>query len=171
MASLGDYQGGSGTVDGSLMAGGMLSVGQLTAGCWNSVQTHPETARLQSDTIRMTDARSDGEGGTRTEADLFDWFGRWDQREQWLCKGPGCASTPYTCPITMEEYSFCSRRCAEYYTRTYRIGDGKKTRWQMLLDAKWCRTCGVIPACDDFECCSLWLSLIHISEPTRPRLI
>eukprot|EP00961_Rhodomonas_salina_P192837 2602083-Rhodomonas_salina.1 len=72
MAFLGGYQGGSGTVDSSLMAGGMLSVGQLTAGCGNDVQTYPETARLQSDTIKMTDARSDGAGGMRTEEDSFD---------------------------------------------------------------------------------------------------
>eukprot|EP00961_Rhodomonas_salina_P077596 1040731-Rhodomonas_salina.2 len=139
--TLGNYRGGSGMVDGSRMAGGMLSVGQLTAGCGND------------DTIRMTDERSDGEGGTRTEADSFEWFSQWDQLEQWLCKGPGCDSTQYMCPITMEEYSFCSKRCAEYYKRTYRLGNGKKTRWQMRPDAKWCRTCGVIPACDDFECC------------------
>eukprot|EP00961_Rhodomonas_salina_P125813 1695102-Rhodomonas_salina.1 len=145
-------------IDGRLLPDGMISGGKLTTGWGSDVQTHPELERLQSDTIRMTEERLDDGGGTHTGEELFDWFCRWDQRELWLCKGPGCDCTQYTCPITMEEYSFCSRQCADYYKRTYWHGDGKKTRWQMRPDAKWCSTCGFILACDDFECCLQWCS-------------
>eukprot|EP00961_Rhodomonas_salina_P174544 2354296-Rhodomonas_salina.2 len=91
------------------MVGGW-TLGELISGChltaaWGKgVQALSEPASAPTKTHQMTDQASE---------EFFYWKGQYEDLPQWKCQC--CDILQHTCPITQEEYSFCSKSCAEEY--------------------------------------------------------
>eukprot|EP00961_Rhodomonas_salina_P050099 673171-Rhodomonas_salina.1 len=78
--------------------------------------------------------------------DFFDWKGRYEDLPMWKCQC--CNNMQFTCPITLEEYSFCGKKCAEEYMRFYQY---ERRPTEADSGTRWCRCCRKIQAYEDFE--------------------